>query len=115
MTQPTAATVRVGRFFIALDTEDLLSTAVPGHRFAHPGYDISSPFLVARDVARDHPALVASREKLVEHAVVPRDHVAARQDAAVAGRDGLDVELVEDRVDPAADRVGRRALEPPVA
>src|ERR1700685_1997301 len=90
--------------------------ADPGCRFAHPGYGLRpSPFLVTRYVARDHPALVASGEKLVEHAVVPLDHVAAGQDAAVAGRDGLDVELVEDRADAAADRIGRRAFEPPVA
>ncbi len=46
---------------------------------------------------------------------MPRHHLAAAQHAAVAGRDRLDVVFVEHVGDAAPDRVGRRALQPPVA
>src|SRR5580704_7915274 len=73
-----------------------------------------SPLFVARDVARYRDALVAGLQEFIEHLVVPRNDIATAQDAPVTGRDAFDVEFLKHCVDAAADRVGRRAFEPPV-
>src|SRR5215813_5450759 len=74
----------------------------------------SLALLVAADVARYGHALVASLEELIQHAVMPRYHVATSQDTAVARRDCLNVVFVEHVADTTADRVGRRAFQPPI-
>src|SRR5262249_35059031 len=74
-----------------------------------------SALLVTINVAGLRHALVTGFEKRIEHPVVPCHDSAAAENATVAGCDGLDVILVENRVDTATDRVGWRALQPPIS